>query len=156
MKGLPCLTRPALGVIFKIMTHSAVIEVSSKGFADIIDISATVDAVLKASRIKSGQLCVFVSGSTASVTTIEFESGVVQDLKDAIERLAPMEMEYRHDRKWGDGNGFAHVRAALLKPSITVPVIDGEMALGTWQQIVVMDFDNRPRSRKIAVQITGD
>lgn len=138
------------------MNYYEAIEVSSKGFTDIIDITGKVASVLEGSGIGSGLICVFVSGSTACVTTIEYESGVVEDLKDAIERLAPMDIAYRHDKRWGDGNGFAHVRAALMKPGITIPVIDGRMALGTWQQIVLIDFDNRPRSRKISVQIVGD
>ncbi len=108
------------------------------------------------SGIKDGPASVFVTGSTASVTTIEYESGVVEDLKEAIERLAPSDITYRHDTRWGDGNGFSHVRAALLKPGLTIPVINGGLALGTWQQIVLIDFDNRPCTGRMVVQIVGD
>ena len=94
-------------------------------------------------------------GSTAAVTTIEYESGVVWDLKEAIERLAPTGIRYRHDAKWGDGNGYAHVRASLLGPSITVPLIESRLALGTWQQIVLIDFDNEPRDRRVLVTVSG-
>jgi len=96
-----------------------------------------------------------VPGSTAAVTTIEFEPGAVEDLKRAIERLAPADGEFAHNLRWGDGNGYAHVRAALLGPSLTVPIANGALATGTWQQIVLLDFDNRPRRRKVLLQATG-
>jgi secondary thiamine-phosphate synthase enzyme len=89
------------------------------------------------------------------LTTIEFESGVVNDLRRAIERMAPRDIPYEHDKRWGDGNGYSHVRAAIFGPSLTVPVMDGRLGLGTWQQIVLLDFDNRPRRRRILVQVTG-
>jgi secondary thiamine-phosphate synthase enzyme len=98
---------------------------------------------------------VFVPGSTASLTTIEFESGAVADLHEAVRRLVPENQPYRHDARWGDGNGFAHVRAAVLGPSLTVPVSGGKLQLGTWQQIVLLDHDNRPRRRKVLVQLLG-
>jgi secondary thiamine-phosphate synthase enzyme len=138
------------------MTFSANIDISSRGFADIIDITSRVKAAISESGLRDGLVSVFVVGSTASVTTIEYEEGVIEDLKDAIERMAPTGIPYRHDSRWGDGNGFAHVRAALLKPGITVPVMGGSMALGTWQQVVLIDFDNRPRKRRVAVQAVGD
>ena len=122
---------------------------------DIIDITRPVSKTVSESGLTEGQVLIFVPGSTASITTIEYESGVVQDLKQAIERLAPEGISYRHDARWGDGNGYAHVRAALLGPSLTVPLINGRLALGTWQQIVLIDFDNRPRDRKILVHISG-
>ena len=100
-------------------------------------------------------MLIFVPGSTAAITTIEYEGGVVQDLKDALERLAPEGIFYRHNARWGDGNGYAHVRAALLGPSMTVPLIGGRLVLGTWQQLVLIDFDNEPRDRKILVSISG-
>lgn len=99
---------------------------------------------------------VFCSGSTGSITTIEFESGVISDLKKAIEKIVPSNIPYEHDRRWGDGNGFSHVRAALMKPSLTVPVVRGTLTLGTWQQIVFIDFDNRGRNRNIVVQAVGE
>ena len=99
---------------------------------------------------------VFVPGSTAGITSIEYESGVIQDLADAIERLAPISIHYNHDARWGDGNGYAHVRAALIGASFTVPFRDNQLLLGTWQQIVLIDFDNKPRSRKIILQLIGE
>jgi secondary thiamine-phosphate synthase enzyme len=137
-------------------SHTSYIQIQSKGFSDVIDITAETIRNLKNSRVKNGILCIFVPGSTASVTTIEYESGVVEDLKSAIERLASSDIAYKHDRRWGDGNGFSHVRAAIMKPGITIPIVDGELTLGTWQQIVFIDFDNKPRGRRIVVQIVGE
>jgi secondary thiamine-phosphate synthase enzyme len=122
---------------------------------DIIDISAQVTRKVVESGLTEGQMLIFVPGSTAAITTIEYESGVIQDLKEAIERLAPEGIPYRHDKRWGDGNGYAHVRAALLGPSLTIPIINGRLVLGTWQQIVLIDFDNEPRDRKILISISG-
>lgn len=138
------------------MTFSSFIDISTRGFSDVIDITPRVEAAVASSGMTEGLVSVFVIGSTASVTTIEFESGVIEDLKDAIERLAPRDIAYRHDATWGDGNGFSHVRASLLKPGITVPLTGGAMLLGTWQQIVLVDFDNRPRKRRVAIQIVGE
>ena len=98
------------------------------------------------------QFILFIPGSTAAVTTIEFESGVINDLRKAVERLAPQDIYYEHDARWGDGNGYAHVRAALLGPSLTIPIVNKRLLLGTWQQIVLLDFDNRPRKREIIIQ----
>ena len=99
---------------------------------------------------------VSIAGSTAAITTIEFESGVVQDLKEAIERLAPQGLQYHHDARWGDGNGFAHVRAALIGASLCLPFTNKRLGMGTWQQIVLLDFDNRPRSREVKLQLVGE
>ena len=131
------------------------LSLKTSGDTDVIDITSQVLRKVSESGIIEGQVLLFVPGSTASITTIEYESGVVQDLKEAVERLAPEGIFYRHDARWGDGNGYAHVRAALLGPSLTVPLIDGSLVLGTWQQIVLVDFDNRPRDRKILVHISG-
>ena len=131
------------------------LSLKTSGDTDVIDITSQVIRKVTESGIIEGQVLLFVPGSTASITTIEYESGVVQDLKEAVERLAPEGIFYRHDARWGDGNGYAHVRAALLGPSLTVPLIDGLLVLGTWQQIVLVDFDNRPRDRKILVHISG-
>lgn len=131
------------------------LSLKTSGDADIIDITSQVSKKVTESGITEGQVLIFVPGSTAAITTIEYESGVVQDLKEAVERLAPEGIFYRHDARWGDGNGYAHVRAALLGPSLTVPLVNGCLALGTWQQIVLVDFDNRPRDRKILVHISG-
>ncbi|MCL4836397.1 MAG: secondary thiamine-phosphate synthase enzyme YjbQ [Thermoanaerobaculia bacterium] len=120
---------------------------------DVVDLTEEAVAFVAASGVEEGLLVVFVPGSTAAVTTIEYESGAVEDLRRAIERLAPREAGYAHDRRWGDGNGYAHVRAALLGPSLAVPVSGGRPLLGTWQQIVLCDFDNRPRKREVLLRI---
>jgi secondary thiamine-phosphate synthase enzyme len=138
------------------MNYSEKFSLSTKGFSDIIDITNRVDAVIDHSRIENGLVTVFCSGSTGAVTTIEYESGVLKDLQKAIEKIAPSNIPYEHDKRWGDGNGFSHVRAALMKPSLTIPLIKGKLALGTWQQIVFIDFDNRNRERTLIVQIMGE
>jgi secondary thiamine-phosphate synthase enzyme len=122
---------------------------------DIIDITPQVVKQVKESTIENGCVLLFIPGSTAALTTIEFESGVVNDLKKAIDRMAPEDMYYEHNERWGDGNGYAHVRAAMIGPSLHIPVIEARMALGTWQQVVLIDFDNRPRERRILVQMRG-
>ena len=131
-------------------------KIETKGFTDIRDITDAVNREVSASGIADGIVTVFVAGSTAGITTIEYESGAVHDLRQAIERLAPMDMHYDHDARWGDDNGFSHVRAALMGASYTVPLCGRRLKLGTWQQIVLCDFDNRPRSREIWVQIMGE
>ena len=123
---------------------------------DIIDLTGEVADRVSRSGIRNGLATVFVPGSTGAVTTIEYEDGVLSDLARAVERLAPRELEYAHDLRWGDGNGYSHVRAALLGPSLGVPVIEGRLSLGTWQQIVLLDFDNRPRRRRALVQVMGE
>lgn len=137
-----------------IITRS--IPLSTRGHCDIIDITHKTEKALLESGISEGMVLVFVPGSTAGVTTVEYEPGLKQDLPEFFEKIIPENREYHHDATWGDGNGYAHVRAALLGPSLSVPVADGRMQLGTWQQIVVIDFDNRPRSREITVQISGE
>ena len=131
-------------------------HVPTRGFTDIVDITDRVRTAVAQAGIKSGLVTVCVAGSTAGVTSIEYESGVVQDLKDAIERMAPSDIVYHHDLRWGDGNGFAHVRAALVGSSFCVPLDSGKLVLGTWQQIVLLDFDNRPRDRRVFIQIIGE
>ena len=130
--------------------------VETKGFTDVLDITPQVERIVSASGVRSGIVLVFTPGSTAGLTTIEYEPGAVSDLKDAVARLAPEGIAYAHDARWGDGNGFSHVRAALLGPSLSLPVRGGAPVTGTWQQIVLVDFDNRPRSRRVEVQIIGD
>jgi secondary thiamine-phosphate synthase enzyme len=137
------------------MVYSETISLNTKGFADIIDITPKVSSIVEQSAIHDGLVTVFCPGSTAAVTTIEYESGVIKDLQKAIERLIPSDIPYDHDRRWGDGNGFSHVRAAFMKPSLTLPLIQGRLTLGTWQQIVFIDLDNRERQRKLVVQIVG-
>ncbi len=122
---------------------------------DILDLTPQVMAEVQDTGVTKGLLTLFISGSTAALTTIEYESGAVHDLKAAIERLFPQGLTYEHDRRWGDGNGYAHVRAAFLKPSLSIPIDDGRLLLGTWQQIVLLDFDNRPRRRQIRGQVMG-
>jgi secondary thiamine-phosphate synthase enzyme len=138
------------------MIFSDTISISTKGFSDIIDLTPHVMDVLNRSKIKDGLVTVFCPGSTGSVTTIEYESGVLRDLQKAIEKIVPSDIPYEHDKRWGDGNGFSHVRAALMKPGLTVPLIKGKLSLGTWQQIVFLDFDNRRRDRNLFVHILGD
>ena len=138
------------------MIFSETISLSTKGFSDILDITRQVDTVIGRSKIENGLVTVFCPGSTGAVTTIEYESGVLKDLQKAIEKLVPSDIPYEHDKRWGDGNGFSHVRAALMKPSLAVPLIRRRLALGTWQQIVFIDFDNRRRDRNILVQVIGE
>ena len=138
------------------MIISEKISLQTQGFSDIIDITPRVTAIVEGAKMKDGAVTVFCAGSTGAVTTIEYESGVLEDLKKAIERMAPSDVPYAHDRRWGDGNGFSHVRAALLGPSLTVPIMGGALALGTWQQIVFIDFDNRKRQMKIVVKVIGE
>ena len=137
------------------MIHSETISFSTKGFCDIVDMTHHVAGVLERSKIENGLVTVFCPGSTGAVTTIEYESGVLKDLQKAIEKIIPSNIPYDHDRRWGDGNGFSHVRAALMKPSLTIPLIKGRLTLGTWQQIVFIDFDNRRRERNILVHVIG-
>jgi len=123
---------------------------------DIIDMTPQVQEEIQRSTIRNGHVTLFVPGSTAALTTIEYERGVINDLRKAIERIAPKDIYYEHDQRWGDGNGYSHVRAALLGPSLHIPIIDGRLTLGTWQQIVLLDFDNRPRKRRIIIQLVGE
>jgi len=132
------------------------IFIQSTGRTDIIDLTEQVSRALRDSSVQNGAVTLFIPGSTAALTTIEFESGVINDLKKAIDRIAPEDMYYEHNERWGDGNGYSHVRAALIGPSLHIPVVEGKMTLGTWQQIVLLDFDNRPRERRIVIQISGE
>lgn len=136
--------------------YSSKLRIVTKGFSDTHDITKSVRSAVAASSLKNGVVTVIVPGSTAGITTIEFESGVIQDLKQAIERLVPQNIHYAHDAHWGDGNGFAHVRAALLGPSVSIPFVQGELCLGTWQQIILIDFDNRSRNREVIIQVLGN
>lgn len=138
------------------MIFTDTISLSTKGFTDVIDITDKVISVLQESKVANGLVTLFCTGSTGAITTIEYEPGVINDLKKAIEKIAPSNISYEHDKRWGDGNGFSHVRAALMKPSLSIPVQKGKLSLGTWQQIVFMDFDNRSRQRSLIVQIIGE
>ncbi len=132
------------------------IKLKTKGETDIIDITDQVSDCIGDSKVKDGIVTIFVLGSTGGLTTIEYESGLISDAKRAFEVIAPRHGEYRHNLRWHDGNGFSHVRSAILGPSLTVPFSNNKLQLGTWQQIVFIDFDNRPRSRELIVQIIGE
>jgi secondary thiamine-phosphate synthase enzyme len=138
------------------MVKSEKISLSSKGFTEMFDITQKVDKLVKKSGIKDGIVTVFVPGSTGGVTTIEYESGLIADLPEMFENLIPYKAGYEHDATWGDANGGSHLRASLMGPSLTVPFNGSEMTLGTWQQIVFIDFDTKPRSRELVVQIIGE
>ena len=129
------------------------IFINTTSGTDVVDITREVSHEVQESGVVSGALTLFVSGSTGALTTIEFESGVINDLKKAIDRMAPQDIYYEHNERWGDGNGYSHVRAAIFGASLHIPVVDGRLTLGTWQQIVLLDFDNRPRKRRVEVQI---
>ncbi len=132
------------------------ISLQTKGNCDIIDITPQVEQQVAEADINNGTATLFVNGSTAGISTIEFESGVLADFQSMWQRNIPQNIPYDHDRRWGDGNGHSHIRASLLGNSLVVPFNDKRLTLGTWQQIIVVDFDNRPRSRQIILQIMGD
>ena len=132
------------------------IFVKTSADTDILDITPQVNKAVSESDLENGAVTLFVPGSTAALTTIEYESGVITDLRQAIERMAPEDLYYEHNERWRDGNGYSHVRSALLGPSLHIPVIDGHMTLGTWQQIVLLDFDNKPRERRVIAQLIGE
>ncbi len=131
-------------------------QVSTKGETDVIDITVNVAQAVQKSGLSKGFACAFVSGSTAGITTVEYEPGLIQDLKTAYERTAPRHASYEHNSRWGDGNGYAHVRASLTGQDINVPFSDRGLMLGTWQQIILIDFDNRARTRQVIVQVIGE
>jgi secondary thiamine-phosphate synthase enzyme len=130
-------------------------SISTKGFTDIINITDKVSEMVKNSKVKEGICLISSPGSTAGITTIEYETGVIEDLKRILEKIAPMTEDYEHCKKWGDCNGYAHCRSALIRPFLAVPLEEGKLVLGTWQSIVFLDFDNRPREREILVKIIG-
>ncbi len=132
------------------------ITLESRGRDEIFDITSKVNHAVGESGLRDGTVTVFVPGSTGAVTTIEFEPGVVQDLREAFDRAAPKGIAYAHDAAWGDGNGYSHVRAAWIGPSLTIPFQDGSMILGTWQQVILFDCDNKPRDRRVVLQIMGE
>ncbi|MCD6600377.1 MAG: YjbQ family protein [Dehalococcoidia bacterium] len=132
------------------------ITFQTKGNYDVLDITLQVTREVEESEVSNGIVTLFICGSTAGITTVEYEPGLVKDFGDMWDRIVPRDMPYEHNKAWGDGNGHSHVRASMLGASLTIPVVDKELALGTWQQIIFVDFDNRPRSRKILLQIMGD
>ncbi len=132
------------------------VGISTRGDGEMVDLTSRVQDVISESGFSEGQVTVFVPGATGGVTTIEYEPGLIRDLPEAFERIAPRGARYFHDETWHDGNGHSHVRASILGPSLTIPFSNGRMILGTWQQIIVVDFDNRPRRRDIVVQLNGE
>ena len=137
------------------MIYKAHIELDTKGEMDIVDITHEVQKIVDESGIEDGIVCIFCPGSTGAITTIEYEDGLLYDLPNALERIAPKNAYYKHEEKWHDGNGHSHVRASLIGPSLTVPIENGKLLLGTWQQIVFVECDIRPRRRKLIVHIVG-
>ena len=138
------------------MVRSLEITKSGTSGTDIHDLTEDVHDFVSETGVKDGAVVVFAPGSTAAITTIEYENGVLQDLRRAVEKLAPKDQHYDHDAAWGDGNGYSHVRSALVGPSCTVPIIEGKLILGTWQQLVLLDFDNKARRRRVIIQVIGD
>jgi secondary thiamine-phosphate synthase enzyme len=132
------------------------LHLDTEGHCDIIDITSRVDDAVKGSGLQNGTVTVFCPGSTGGVSTIEYESGALHDLERVLDEIAPPNRDYRHHLRWGDDNGHSHVRGALIGPSLTVPFIDGELTLGTWQQVIFLDFDTRPRSRRLVLLMVGE
>jgi len=132
------------------------IPIGTRAKDEIVDITEQAQEIVSRSGVRDGLACVFVVGSTAAVTTVEHEPGLVSDLQGVMDRLYPKGLDYEHHRRWGDGNGHSHVRASMVGPSLTVPVVDGRLVLGTWQQLVFMEFDVKPRSREVLVQVLGE
>ncbi|OGW94675.1 MAG: secondary thiamine-phosphate synthase enzyme [Omnitrophica bacterium RIFCSPLOWO2_01_FULL_45_24] len=132
------------------------IELKTKGNGDLINITDRVSDLVASSDVKKGQVTVFVAGSTAAITTFEYEPGLIRDVKELCDKLIPRKTHYHHDDTWGDANGFSHLRAALFGPSLVVPINDKKAVLGTWQQVVLAEFDNRPRNREVVIQIIGE
>ena len=135
---------------------SASISLSTRGNTDIHDITSQVTQLVGDSKLQQGIATIFCPSSTSGLTTIEYEPGCVADLRQLFENLIPSNRSYQHDNTWGDANGYSHMRAALLKASLTIPFVNGKLTLGTWQQIIYVDFDNRPRQRELVLQILGE
>jgi secondary thiamine-phosphate synthase enzyme len=138
----------------KIITHR--INIRTKGAGDLLDITGHMVEALKATGFQTGQVTVFNIGSTAAITTFEYEPGMIKDMQELYEKIVPSDRHYHHDDTWGDANGFSHLRAALQGPSLIIPFENGKLLLGTWQQVVLAEFDNKPRHRKLVIQIIGE
>jgi secondary thiamine-phosphate synthase enzyme len=134
----------------------AILSENTAGFCDIINITPKIQLFVENENFHNGLASLFVNGSTAALTTIEYEPGLIQDLKDFVEKYIPSNRRYHHDDRWGDDNGFSHLRASLFGPSLTIPINNQQLSLGTWQQVILLDFDNRPRTREIIVQLIGE
>lgn len=132
------------------------VKLSTRGDADVLDITGQVSQAIHDMELENGIVTVFCPSSTSGLTTIEYESGCISDLRRLFDEIVPQERHYAHNARWGDGNGHSHVRAALLKASLTVPFVNRQLTLGTWQQIIYVDFDNRPRRRELVVQVIGE
>ncbi|MEI7483791.1 MAG: secondary thiamine-phosphate synthase enzyme YjbQ [Ignavibacteriota bacterium] len=129
---------------------------SSEANCQIFDITEDIEEIIEKSKIKNGIVTAFAIGSTAGITTLEYEPGLIKDLPILLEKIIPTYQNYNHNKTWGDGNGHSHLRSALIKTSLTIPLVNSEMTLGTWQQIIFIDFDNKHRTRRIAIQIMGE
>ncbi|MBI2838621.1 MAG: YjbQ family protein [Acidobacteria bacterium] len=138
------------------MVITSSLELQARGPDHFIDITGQVAGIIGQAGLRNGNVTLFVPGSTAGLTTIEYEEGVLTDMHELMERMVPSGTAYHHDAAWGDGNGFSHLRASLIGPSLTIPFSGGKMCLGTWQQVVFMDFDNRPRRRELVCQLIGE
>ncbi len=132
--------------------HGKII-LETKGFTDIIDVTKEVENIIYNHKIENAQVLVYAAGSTVSITSIEYEPGLLKDFPQILDKLIPVDYKYQHDETWQDGNGYAHIRASIIGNSLNIPIINGSLSLGTWQQIVLIDFDNKPRTRKVIVQI---
>jgi len=137
-----------------VVTKRAVLRTRSEG--DIIDITSEVEVAVRSTGLRNGTVTIFVQGSTGAITTTEYEPGLLRDLPDALERIAPRGAAYRHEERWHDGNGHSHVRASILGPGITIPFVEGRLTLGTWQQVVFVELDVRGRSRELIIQVVGE
>lgn len=138
------------------MVKTVIREFETQGFGEIHDLTGWVREIVETTGLSQGVVTIFAPGATAGVTTVEFEDGLVHDLTEFFERIIPQGMAYLHNERWKDGNGFSHVRASLLGPSLQVPVFEGRPTLGTWQQVILIDFDNRPRNRRVVLQVMGE
>lgn len=138
------------------VSHAETIELKTAGEVEIHDLTESVHAIIRRSGLRQGIACVFSSSSTSAITTLEYEPGLLQDLPGALERLFPKDLRYEHEERWHDGNGHSHVRAACLGPSLALPFQDGHPLLGTWQQVVFVELDNKPRQRRVLVQLVGE
>ena len=138
------------------MIISKRINIRTRGENDLIDITPNIASIVKESKLKDGMVNVFVMGSTAAITTIEYEPGLIKDLPSILERIAPKDLSYEHQKMWHDNNGHSHVKASLIGPSLTIPFIDSILMLGTWQQIVLLELDIRSRERTIIIQLIGE
>lgn len=138
------------------MINTRFLDITTEGFTDIRDITPDLSRILREGEIESGIITVFVPGATGGLTTIEYEPGLMRDIKEVLENIAPLKADYHHHNTWNDDNGSSHVRAALIGPSITIPFVKRELTLGTWQQVVFLDFDTRSRNRRLVIQIMGE